>query len=352
MIYDALVIGAGQAGPATGYHLKMKGLSFLILEGNTQPVGSWPFYYNSLKLFSPAGYSSLPGMKFPAPPNTYPTKEDVISYLKEYAAYFELPVKVGTRVNRVIKDGDIFTVFTETGSYQAFSLISATGSFSSPNRPYISGQEIFCKPINHSSEYHDATPFEGERIVIVGGRNSAVQIGVEISRIADVTLTSRKPINLIPHSILGQDIHVWARLSGLDKLPLGHWIRLSEPRTAIDISGYKEAFQAGMPDWRPMFSHLTRDGVQWNDGMKEEVDRIILATGYRSNFSYLSRIGALEPSGKTIQRAGISLNVPGLYYVGISGQRSISSATLRGVGSDAKYVINNAVRHLKKIKQG
>src|SRR5437660_8626719 len=90
-LYDTIVIGAGQAGLATGYHLKRSGLRFVILEAGLQAGGSWPRYYDSLTLFSPARYSSLPGLPFPGNPERYPTRDEVVSYLRRYALRFDLP---------------------------------------------------------------------------------------------------------------------------------------------------------------------------------------------------------------------------------------------------------------------
>src|SRR6185369_8057024 len=106
-MHDVIVIGAGQAGLAAGYHLQRRGLQFTLLEASEQAAGSWPHYYDSLRLFSPAGYSSLPGMRFPGDPDRYPTRDEVIDYLTRYAEALKLPVRTQTRVQRVeqIDDG-------------------------------------------------------------------------------------------------------------------------------------------------------------------------------------------------------------------------------------------------------
>ena len=109
-IWDAIVIGGGQAGLATGYHLQKSGLKFLILESGERAAGSWPKYYDSLQLFSPARFSSLPGMKIPGNPDRYPTKLEVISYLEDYQKYFNLPIVMNSKVISVVKDNQVFTI--------------------------------------------------------------------------------------------------------------------------------------------------------------------------------------------------------------------------------------------------
>jgi putative flavoprotein involved in K+ transport len=119
-------------------------------------------------------------------------------------------------------------------------------------------------------------------------------------------------------------------------------------RSVIDLGQYKERLAAGKPDQRPMFSSFHADGVIWPDGTTERVDTVIFATGYRPHLVHLRNMGALDSEGRPLQTAGISTTVPGLYYVGLEGQQSFASATLRGVGPDAKFVVQKLLRHLKK----
>lgn len=129
-VVDTIVIGGGQAGLASGYHLQQKGLRFLILEASDQAGGSWPHYYNSLKLFSPARFSSMPGMKFPGEANRYPHRDEVIRYLKDYRTKFQLPIKTNQRVESIDKDEEDFTIRTMAGdTFQARTIINAIGSF-------------------------------------------------------------------------------------------------------------------------------------------------------------------------------------------------------------------------------
>ncbi len=343
-IYDAIVIGAGQAGLSAGYHLQQAGLRFLILEASDKLGGSWPCFYDSLLLNSPARYSSLPGLPFPGNPNRYPHRDEAVAYLRSYAAHFRLPVVTRARVSNVERTGQIFHLTTSQGRYQTRTVIAATGFFGQPNLPYIPGQAEFRGQRLHSADYRRPEPFRGQRVVVVGGGNAAVQIGIELAEEARVTLASRHPIHYLPQQLLGQDIHFWLNLTGLDRT---QWLG---DRTApvFDRGSYRAAMAAGRPNWKPLFERFTATGVIWPDGRHEAVDTVIFATGYQPNLPYLAGLDALDNAGHVLHRKGVSTTVPGLYYVGLPRQRSVASATLRGVGADARVIVD----HLKHYALG
>ncbi|TQR13344.1 flavin-containing monooxygenase [Psychrobacillus soli] len=347
-ILDTIVIGGGQAGLTSGYHLQKRGLSFLILEASAQEGGSWPLYYDSLKLFSPAGFSSLSGLKFPGEQNRYPNRDEVVQYLKDYRRHFRLPVRTNHRVESVEKGGEGFIVRTMEGDiFQARTIINATGSFNNPFIPRIAGQEEFKGLTLHSSEYKNSQRFLNQRVVVVGRGNSAVQIAVELSQVSQTSLAVLRPVQFVKQQIWGKDLHFWIKLIGFDSFPFWRFRKTAPSSSAVNDTGrYKERLTAGKPDQQPMFKSFYQDGVIWTNGVKEQVDTIIYATGYRPQFPYLQAIGALDIDGKPSHKAGIS-NIPGLYYVGVEGQRSFASATIRGVGPDARYVVKKLLHYLK-----
>jgi putative flavoprotein involved in K+ transport len=337
MVYDTLVIGAGQAGLAAGYYLQQAGLNFLILEAGDEPAGSWPHYYDSLILNSPAQYASLPGLPFPGRADRYPARDDIVAYLRRYAAHFDLPIRLKTRVLRVDHTDGLFRVLTNDGCYLARTVVAATGFFGRPHLPAFPGQERYRGQVLHVANYRRPEPFRGQRIVIVGGGNGAVQIGVELAEVADVTLAVRKPIRFLPQRLFGRDIHFWFRLAGLDRT---QW-RKGQTTPVYATETYRAAIAAGRPPQQPMFARFTEDGVVWSDGRHEAIDTVLLATGYRPNLDYLAALGALDAAGNALQRRGLSTSVPGLGYVGLVRQRNRASATLRGVGPDAKIVVDH-----------
>ena len=346
-VLDTIVIGAGQAGLAAGYHLQRMGSRFAILEASDSPGGSWPHYYASLRLFSPARFSSLPGLAFPGDPERYPARDEVIAYLHQYAAHFGLPVVTGARVEAVTRDGERFMVRTAGGQvFKSQRLIAATGSFHRPHIPRLPGQESFSGAVLHSFAYRDSAPFAGQRVVVVGAGNSAVQIATELARVARVSLATREPVRFVAQRPLGRDVHFWWWLARLDTSPIESprgrlFARLVAGTGAavLDTGVYQQALRSGAPDERRMFERFTERGVVWADGTAEDVDAMIFATGYRPNLHYLAPLGALGAAGQALHRHGLSLTVPGLGFVGLSRQRTFASATLRGVGDDAAVVV-------------
>ncbi len=346
-MFDTLVIGAGQAGLAAGYHLQRAGINFAILDANPQVGGSWQHYWDSLRLFSPARYSQLPGMAFPGHPMRYPTRDDVIAYLQDYATHFNMDVRTGVRICEIYKHGEFFTLETAGGArYQARSVIVAVGVFNRPYIPDIPGQ--FNGHTLHSFDYRTPEPFRGQRVIVVGANNSAVQIGYELAQVAHVSLAVRRPIVWRSKQILGKNLFFWIHRTGLDMIPLGHFIHLSDNNWVIDDGTYRRAVNAGHPNTRRMFTALTHDGVIWPGNHYEPVDTILYATGYtQTNIPFLQKLGALCPHDHTpLQRGGISTAIDGLYYVGVFGQRTAASATLRGVGADAAYVVSHLCRKI------
>jgi putative flavoprotein involved in K+ transport len=336
---DALVIGAGQAGLATAHALRRAGRSPVILEANDEPVGSWPSYYDSLTLFSPARYSALPGLPFPGDPDRYPHRDEVVDYLRRYAAHLDADIRLHHRVTDVHHDGTAFVVdVAGQETFRAPLLIAATGGFGTPHRPALPGLDRYTGTVLHSADYRTPGPFAGQRVVVVGSANTAVQIGVELAAHARVTLATRHPVRLVAQRPLGRDVHFWFRATGFDTAPIGPLLRTPAHTPVLDDGRYRAALATGSPDQRPLFLDAQGTRITWTEGDQEHVDTIILATGYRTNVAYLKTLGALDADGAPRHRRGISTTRPGLAYVGLEWQRSFASATIRGVGRDAHYV--------------
>ncbi|MBL1076374.1 NAD(P)/FAD-dependent oxidoreductase [Nocardia sp. 2] len=356
--YDALVVGGGQSGLAAAYHLRRRGLTVALLEAGPEPVGSWPRYYDSLALFSPAKYSALPGLPFPGDPNRYPHRDEVVAYLRSAAQSLDADIRTGERVEDIGHDGHWFTAHSATGStFIAPRVVAATGSFRSPHVPALPGQDSFTGKILHASEYRSPTDFEGQRIIVVGAGNSAVQIAVELAEHASVTMASRSPVKFMSQRPLGRDVHFWFTVTGFDFLPVGPLLRNPPTEPVLDPGRYRAALATGKPAARPMFTTLDGDSVIWADDTRTPADAIILATGYRPHLPYLAGIGALTDTGAPRHRKGVSTTHAGLGYLGLEWQRTPSSNTLRGVGTDAAHLARRLhnlgpipTRHHKKEK--
>src|SRR5687767_14200035 len=137
---ETLIIGGGQAGLAAGYHLKKRGRTFLIVDANKRVGDAWRNRWDSLRLFTPARFSGLDGWRFPAPSTSFPTKDEMGDYLEAYAARFELPVRTGTRVDSVAKDGDRYVVAAGSRRFEADNVIVAAGSHQVPRVPEFAAQ--------------------------------------------------------------------------------------------------------------------------------------------------------------------------------------------------------------------
>ncbi|MEV7121256.1 flavin-containing monooxygenase [Kitasatospora griseola] len=338
-IVDVAVIGGGQSGLAAAHALRHYGLTPVVLEASERPTGSWPHYYDSLTLFSPARYSALPGMPVPGDPDRYPRRDEVVDYLLRYAAALDADIRTGVRVTEVREAGGAYEVGSVGGGrVAARAVIAATGSFGRPYRPQLPGLAGFEGELLHAADYATPEPFVGRRVVVVGAGNSAVQIAAELARHSRVTLAIKAPVKFARQRVLGRDLHAWLAATRLDTAPLGRFLRRPPRQPVLDDGRYRAALAAGAPEQRPMFTAVDGTKVTWPDGAVEAVDTIVLATGYRPDLPYLRPLGALDADGRPLHREGLSIVRPRLAYLGLEWQRSLSSNTLRGVGVDAARV--------------
>jgi len=175
--------------------------------------------------------------------------------------------------------------------------------------------------------------------VVLGGGNSAIQIAHELAEKSTVTLARRRAPEFVPQVVNGHDVHHWFDRTGFDHIP-GAWLALlAGAPLVLDPGGYRAAYEVGRLDQRPVFTAIEQDHVEWADGRRERVDAIIMATGYRPNVDYLSTMGALDGAGRPLHVGGISTTHPGLVYLGLEGQRTFASNTLRGVSLDADQIV-------------
>ncbi|PWK39779.1 flavin-containing monooxygenase [Actinoplanes xinjiangensis] len=343
---DLAVIGGGQSGLAAAHLAARRGLRPLVLDASTGPGGSWPSYYDSLTLFSPARFSGLPRMPFPADPDHYPVRDEVVDYLTAYTAALDADIRFGTRAERVTADdgGGGFVITTASGGIvRAPVVIAASGGFGRPFRPALPGLTSFTGRVLHAGEYRSPGGLAGARAVVVGGGNSAVQIAAELARVASVTITTRGPLRFQRQRILGRDFHWWLTRTRLDTSRWGPRL-VAGTVPVIDDGRYRAALSAGRPDHRPLPQRFDGDRVVWADGTSERVDVVLLATGYRPDLPYLTGTGAVDAHGVPPHDAGVSTVLPGLGFVGLERQRSFASATLRGVGRDAAFVLDRLLR--------
>src|SRR5689334_21986946 len=218
---DVIVVGAGQAGLAIGYYLGKAGVNFVLLEAGAEVGHSWRNRWDSLRLFSPAQYDSLPGMPFPAPADSHPSKDDVADYLAAYAEHFALPVRLNSPVLRLHRDPDgTFAVTTPTEVLSARQVVVATGPFQTPRIPALAEQVDPLVPQLHSAEYRNPGQLSaGSQVLVVGAANSGLQIAEELAETCDVTVAVGSKPTELPQRIAGRDLFFWLTKSGFFTVP-------------------------------------------------------------------------------------------------------------------------------------
>ncbi len=198
--YDTIIIGAGQAGLAAGYYLKQQGQDFVILEGNERIGDSWRARWDSLRLFTPARFDSLPGMPFPATPDYFPPKDEMADYLESYAANFNLPVQLGTWVEGLTRKENRFLVMAGARQFEADNVVVAMSTYQVPWTP------SFAEDLNpnivqiHSADYQNPSQLQEGGVLIVGAGNSGCEIGLEVAR-THTTWISGRDVGQIPFRI-------------------------------------------------------------------------------------------------------------------------------------------------------
>ena len=337
---DVAVIGGGQAGLAVGYYLRRAGLSFVILDDQDAPGGAWRHVWPSLRLFSPAEYSSLPGRLMPRTSGGNPDADHVIRYLADYEERYSLPVVRPVRVAQVIPTSEGFQLLTDAGQWRARAVVNTTGTWSQPFWPTVPGQRSFRGSQMHSADYRGPGKFKGQSVLVVGGANSAAQIAADLADAATVTWCLRGAPRYLPDDVDGRELFRVAsqrvRALAAGEPDSGGVANLGD---IVAVPPVKKARDAGLLIPHPMFERFTRDGVIWNDGSTRRVDAVIWATGFRPALRHL-RAHDLRESDGTIRLDGTaSPRIPGLYFAGYGDWTGPGSATLVGVGSTAKATV-------------
>ncbi|WP_219825653.1 flavin-containing monooxygenase [Nonomuraea typhae] len=337
-----IVIGAGQAGLAAGRELRLAGHEVLLLEARSRLGETWRHRWDSLRLFTPARFSALPGLPFPAAPGHYPDKDEVAAYLEVYAAHFGLPIRLGSPVTRLRRTADgLFEV--QVGRvddrFTASGVLVATGPFQRPHVPDLALPETITGL--HSSAYRGPAQLPDGPVLVAGAGNSGVQIAAELAATRTVTLAAGGRQAVAPQRVMGADIFTWLSLSGLVRAPVsgavGRWMRKRDPLIGM---GPRHLRRRGV---RVTGRVVSVDGrfVRTADGQRLAPAVVIWATGYRSDYSWLQVAGALS-DGLPVHEEGVS-PIPGLVYAGLPFQRSRGSALLGWVGEDVARVVGRLV---------
>ena len=308
----------------------------------------WP----SLRLFSPAEYSSLPGWLMPRPVGEgFPPATHVVEYLTRYEHRYELPVHHGVRATEVCRldddpDGRLL-VQTTAGTWTARAVVSATGTGGRPFVPRYPGMEAFTGRQLHSAQYTGPADFTGQRVVIVGGGNTGAQLLAELSQVAQTTWVTLRPPKFLPDDVDGRALFMvaTARRRALDA---GH----ADPGGVANLGDVvmvppvRDARARGALEARPMFDRLTPTGVAWADGTAQDADVVLWCTGFRPDLAHLARLGLRGADGHIPTAGTRALGEPRLHLVGYGDWTGPGSATLIGVGRTARETVTEITARL------
>lgn len=346
-VFDTIVIGGGQSGLASGYYLRRAKLNFLILDKQLDSGGAWLHAWDSLTLFSPAEYSSLPGRLMPKTEHKFPLREQVIDYLTNYEQHYQLPIRRGVEVTKVTKVNEIFHVHTSNGLYQTKTVISATGTWGNPFIPKINGIDTFMGLQTHSGNYKSPINFAGLKTLIVGEGNSGAQIVAEVSQVTEVKWSTKKEPQFLPDEVDGYYLFNVASAKYKAEKE-GKPFNASEYNLGniVMVPPVKEAHKKGVLISSGSFIELYDKGVIWENGEKEEFDAIIWCTGFGYDTKHLIFLVPLDDKGSAETKESRSLVTNGLWLVGYGNWTGYASATLIGLNRTTKQTIQQLIEYL------
>lgn len=353
---DTVVIGAGQAGLATGYHLQRRGIPFVILDGATRVGDNWRRQWDSLRLYSPAHVDGLPGLPFPAPRWTFPGKDAVGDYLETYTRTFALPVRLETRVQALDADGEGYVVTTDRGRFTCRSVVVCTGTFGRTGAvPEIAAELDPAILQLHSSEYRRPSQVNDGPVLVVGASHSGTDIAYELAESHPTILAGRDCGEIPPR--LGSPV-----FRVVFPVLLFAWTHVLTRRSPMRAKLMEELRHHGGPMLRVKRRDLlargverttsrveeVRDGRPVVDGTPRDVSTVVWATGFRQVFDWI-HLPVLGDDGWPREMRGVSPDAPGLFFCGLCFQYAFSSMVLPGVGRDAAYVADRVAERSRRL---
>lgn len=338
---DVMVVGAGQAGLATGYFLQHADMRFCLFDRSARIGDSWRQRYDSLVLFSPRAYDALPDWPMRGDPEGYPDKEEMAEYLEEYAHTRRLPVALNEDVSRLGRDQDRFVALTSRGRrIVSRAVVVTTGAFQRNVVPLFAARLAPDVVQVRANEYCNPRQLPEGRVLVVGGGASGRQIALELSRSHRVALSVGASITITPQRVLGCDVIAWFDRLGFlraDKATArGRFARANESFPGLHLRD--GALRRSGVRLRARTMSAESNEFAFADGTRETFDAVIWAAGYTDAAEWLRVPGAVDSNGRYIEDRGVS-PVSGLFYVGRSWQTCRASALLCGVAADAATIV-------------
>ncbi len=334
--FDVAVVGGGQAGLAIGYYLARQGHRFVILESAGTIGATWRSRWESLVLFTPRRYDSLPGLPFPGEPDGYPTRDEVIAYLENYAESFALPVQLGSNVGALTKQDDTFLLSLNDHTIKAHQVVVATGPFQSPRLPEFAhglAPDVFQI---HSADYTKPSDVPPGTVLVVGGGNTGFQIATELSETHDVHISIGSRQTPLPQRLLGRDLFSWLVTTRLLNTTVDSRLGRKLSRRDTLIGSSPRALKRRGVKIKPRSSAASDRTVSFSDGTRLAVDAVIWASGFGLDHSWIN-LPISTDDGQIRHRRGVT-DIAGLYFLGLPWQHTRGSALLGWIRDDAEYL--------------
>ncbi|MFW3384498.1 UNVERIFIED_CONTAM: NAD(P)-binding domain-containing protein [Kocuria sp. CPCC 205274] len=349
---ETLVVGAGQAGLATGRHLQRLGRPFLIVDANDRVGDGWRRQWDSLRLYTPAKYDGLPGLPFPAEPWSFPQKDEVAAYLESFALHWDLPVRTSTRVDAVTaRPGGGYSVSIGSDTLTCDNVVVATGTFG--RTPYVPDFAAELDPSIaqlHSSEYRRPGQLRPGRVLVVGASHSGTDIAYELALTHDVLLCgrdcgqfpfrleSRRTRRLAPVLVF-MARHVLTRRTPLGRKGMGHVRVHGGPMLRVHR---EDLLERGVERVEARVTGVS-DGFPVVGDRRIQVENVVWCTGFQQRFDWIPA-DVLQEDGWPREYRGVVDGAPGMYFCGLSFQYAFSSMLLPGVSRDARYIARRIAR--------
>ena len=347
--FDTVIVGGGQAGLSTAYELGRRGIECLVLEAEPRIGDQWRRRWDSLRLFTPARYDSLPGSRFPAGDMAFPTKDELADYLEAYAAAADLRVRTGVRVTSLSRSDSGYRLDTSAGPCQAAHVVIATG-YDRPKLPALAKDVSPAIRQLHAFDYRNPVQLTGD-VLVVGAGTSGVEIAVESAQARHATTLAGRGTGAIPpaaHAFGGRMFWFYAtRIASLDN-PIGramhpHVVSRGAPLIRLKMA---DAIAAGVARAPRVVS--VEDGLPvLEDGRRLRPDTIVWCTGFGHDYSWIQLPIGVE-DGLPRHRRGVVEAEPGLYLVGLLFQSRLASSFLGGVAHDARFVAETIAGRIRQ----
>jgi len=339
---DTVVIGGGQAGLVMGAELARRGRDFVILDAHVRIGDAWRGRWDSLRLFTPARYDGLPGMPFPGDPLSFPTKDEVASYLEAYVAAFLLPVRTGVRVDRLRREDGRFVASAGDERWESRNVIIATGGNQAPKVPEFADQLAEHVVQLHANDYRNPAQLPPGPVLVVGMGNSGVEIARDVAATHPTSISGKAKAEIPGHPgrAMARFAFPISRFAFVHVLtlanPVGRAVLAKRPAAPLMRTKTADLVSAGVRVV-PRVVGVRGGDPELADGTTAAVSSVIWCTGYRNDFRWID-LPAFDDAGEPRHDRGVVESVPGLYFLGLEFLYALASATIPGIGRDARYL--------------